>query len=641
MKQVENKTILNDTISLLDSKLGPVATQSQLTQSILNNIQAGRRNFKPYIPKQLCQYPKTRSDEFNMNEGLGIVTLQPIIDGLNNFKIAAMNEIKTKFQAMGPENSKDKKLAAGAVSLIKEVYDAAKCYTQVVTNVNNLINSYIASINEMIVTIIQKIDELESQITELKHMMLVETNANYLIAICGKEVFSQLQQSTDIFDLLGAVVELQNAIAEANKATTTLLDSGKRIKMQLNIGLTLLRNRINSFLYYQSVKGALQVSLASAKTIPDDFLSDFIYTDTQESSFNWSLTNSGGIFDCNIDDDFVVIPRLNEMAKNFDPNSGMIVTIASRTEEGYIVVPDGPDGLISAGLDYRLGPDVNLIFDLSINDGETIVRAVARGDALGPNDSVTTRVIGSYYNYGKETFDYNKLINNGDGTFGLYLTDITKVSDIQIGSSYYYINPITQKPLTFTWVQGTTIVPFPLLFKVLDITNRVVKVKILTDADFTVTDFIPDATGAWTFTNTITAPPGDIDGSIKIDSSTGVILNNPIFTWAAYIVPTTGVTIPAQTVADGISYRTDAFDTQVRKYIKLNSCTLQKYNLASSINKIPHAGEQIRCHNWSLSVRISGDVKKVNNIHFSGYYPGKSISLFFLKAKWGFIPAQS
>lgn len=658
MKQPENKTILNDTISLLNSKMGPIAVKSQLTSTVLSGIQKGRQNFKPYIPKKMCQFPNPpRMDDFNMGEGLGVMSLQPAIDGLNQFKESVINEVKTKFQAMGPENAKDTKLAAGAVDLIKKVYDAAKCFTQVVTAVNKLVNTYIQVINFIIVDVINKINILEAQINQLRGMLCLQVNLAFLIQICGQALVSKLLGATGMFDLLGAVVELQNAIAEAEMAATTLLDSDKRIKKQLSIGLTLLQNRINSFLYYQSLHGCLETNKASAvdSFMVDDFLDNFNLDDIQEASFNWSVTNSGAIFDCNIDDELHIIPKMNDMVKNFNPATATFVTIAGRNEEGWIVVPDTYEGLISAGLDPILGRDTNLIFDLSINNGETIIRSVATGKRLGPNDSVTTRTIGSYFNYGKETFDYHKVISIlEDNTFDLYLIDQTKKSDIVIGSLYKFINPLTLKPWMFSWDYDNGIDPvvpnyFPLLFKVIDVTSRYVKVKVLGETDLDITKYIPGANPtSYIFTTDFAAPPGDINGNIKFDTTDidgmpgptfGDILVDAIFTWPSVTIGL--ITIPAQTVADGLHYRYDVADPIIKTYIEMNSLTLSKYNLVTLVDKIPHAGERIRCHNWTLSVRVMGNISKINGILFGTSYPGENISLFFLKAKWGFIPVRS
>jgi hypothetical protein len=627
MYQPDNKTILNDVISSLDSKLGPIATQSQLTQNILNGIQTGRKNFKPYTPKKMCNYPNPpRIDEFNMNEGLGIMSLQPVIDGLNHFKAAAINEIKTKFQAMGPENAKDTKLAAGAIELIKNVYDAAKCFSQIITNITTLVNSYVQTINFLIVNVIERISQLEREIIQLKGILNKRNLTNTLIQLASQALVDKLTQATDIFDLLGAVVELQNALAQAEMSARSLRDTPKRVRKQLMITLTLLQNRINSFLYYQAFHGTLKTSRTTAlASIPaDDFLDNFDFTEVKESSFNWSLTNSGSIFDCNSDDELVILPKMNQMARHFSTTGDTAITVASRNEEGWIVVPDTGEGLISAGLDPRLGSDINLTFDLSINNGETIVKSIARGAPLGPDDKVMKRSIGSYYNYGKETFDYNKMIDNGDDTFSLYVTDLTKMSDFQIGDCYYFNNPITQIPWKFSWNGGIKTNFFPVLFKIIDISVRYVKVIILNPPEIKVSDFIPLAQDFdYTYNNPYTAPPGNANGKLRLDAETGLVLTNQIIS------------------TDPGDYMIYLDGVEKKKYIELDVITLLKYNLVSLVNKVPHAGEKIRCHNWSLNVRISGNVGKVNKMQFSGQFPGEAISMFFLKAKWGFIPIQS
>jgi len=141
MKQLEIDTSINSKPGHNATQLASKIVDAQIASNIINDIVSARRNLKPWRPRQLCQYPfPPRIDDFNVSRGLGSVSLKPCIDSLNNFKNNCIKEIKTKFQAMGPESAKDSKLAIGAVELIKEVLDAAQCFTQIVTNINNLIN---------------------------------------------------------------------------------------------------------------------------------------------------------------------------------------------------------------------------------------------------------------------------------------------------------------------------------------------------------------------------------------------------------------------------------------------------------------------------------------------------------------------
>jgi hypothetical protein len=657
MKQIENKTILNDTISFFESKLGPIATQTQLTQNILNKIQEGRRNIKPWQPNKMCQYPSgQRIDEFNMNEGLGAVSLQPIIDSLNSFKIAAKNEIKTKFQAMGPENAKDSKLAIGAVKLIKEVTEAAKCFTKTVTNVNNLISSYIQITNKMVSDVLNKISQLEGEIEELKQFFLVPDTKLLIIQFASETVLEVLQTRTDIFDILGAVVELQNALGEAEEASNTLLNSKKRIMKHLSINLTLLQNRINSLIYYMNLRKTLDYNkiVAGASYMKDDFLDDFDFVEVEESSFNWSLTNSGSLNDCNVFDTLTLIPRLNKMMKDYRANETNVLIIDSRNEEGYIVVPENGDGLISAGLDQRIGNDTGFVFELSINNGETIIRCDVRGQSNPDKNEVMNRNIGIYHNHGKESFDYNKLIYVSDNVYRVFLTDNGKIDEIEIGSNYYFNDPTTNTPWKFKWVHNTDsslTKLFPILYKVIDKTKNSVDLKVLTNVDLKVTDFINDAIPSnytFTFQNQSTLP-GDVNGNMKI-----FIKNNigQYLVMDQYSTQKFNANIPLTLdFANDIeainwnvtqSQLSDQSLANYAMYIDFASVTLKKYNVSSLINKVPHAGEKIKCKNWSLIIYpVGSKPTDVNKITFSNEFPGQDIYLFFLKAKWGFIPNQS
>lgn len=657
MKSIENKTILNDTVSFFNSKLGPIATQTQLTQNILNKIQEGRRNIKPWTPNKMCQYPSgQRIDEFNMNEGLGAVSLQPIIDSLNSFKIAAKNEIKTKFQAMGPETAKDSKLATGAVTLIKEVYEAAKCFTKTVTNVNNLISSYVQITSKMISDVLDKISQLEGEIETLKTPLLTIENQIIITKYGSKAIFDTLQTKTDIFDILGAVVELQNAISEAELTSQTLLNTDKRILKHLSIGLTLLQNRISSLIYYISLRSTLDYNkiVANASYMTDDFLDDFDFVEIQESSFNWSLTNSGALTDCNVFDSLTLIPRLNKIMKDYKANETNILIIDSRNEEGVIVVPEGGEGLISAGIDQRIGNDTGFVFELSINNGETIIRCDVWGQGI-PNDNESIkRNVGVYYNHGRESFDYNKLIYIDNYNYRVFLTDDVKIDEIDIGSNYYFTDPTTSTPWTFRWVHTTDATltrAFPILYKVMDKTKNSIDLKVLTGADLSVKDFIEGAISSdysFIIDNNLSLP-GDVNGNLKI-----FIKNyaGKYFVMDQYSVQKYNGTLPATLdLADDAaaiawniaqSQLSDQSSANYAMYIDFASITLKKYNVSSLVNKVPHAGEKIKCKNWSLIIYpIGSKPSDVNKIKFSNEFPGQDTYLFFLKAKWGFIPSQA
>lgn len=189
MYHLDKNTVLNSTAKALEKQLGPVATKSQLTQNVLNQIQAGRRKLKPYRPKQICMYPHSpKRDDFNISEGLGNVSLQPVIDHLNNLKKNIIREIKTKIQAMGPENTKDIKLAGGAVEIIQEVYEAAKCFSQIVSNVNKVIDTYIQGCNLIISQVVDQINTLTTQVNTLKRMLLTESIVHELEGVISKEL---------------------------------------------------------------------------------------------------------------------------------------------------------------------------------------------------------------------------------------------------------------------------------------------------------------------------------------------------------------------------------------------------------------------------------------------------------------------
>ena len=170
MRHLEFPSPINTVDLFLRSKPCPITDGIQLPAQITQRISDARVPANALKTPQFCQYPNApKTDDYNINEGIGQASLQGAIDALNNFKTNCKNAIKTKMEAIGPEASKDSKLAAGAASLAKEVLEAAKCFTRIVKNVNNLVNSYIAAANNTRIGVISQINLLEDQCNKIKN----------------------------------------------------------------------------------------------------------------------------------------------------------------------------------------------------------------------------------------------------------------------------------------------------------------------------------------------------------------------------------------------------------------------------------------------------------------------------------------
>lgn len=652
MKRIENTSPINTITNLLLEKLPPITSDAQTLSQIVNRINKQKKTLKPWRPQKYCMYPASpRIDDYNFNQGLGQVSLQPTIDKLNSFKEAAINAIKTKFQAMGPEGSKDIKLAAGAADLLKQVLEAAKCYSKIVKNVNNLVSSYINVSNNLVSYTINNINRLESECFQI---ILFLTTSSELKGYISNELFEKLEKSTDLFEVLSLIEEIDVELFNALQNTKTLLDSKERILLHLQVNLNVLKNRINALKYYSSIRDAVKINVLYAEKsyMTDDFLNNLDVKEIEASSFNWSLTNLAGLYKYNLVDELGLIPKLNKMFSNYQRNKVDPVLIASRNESGYIVVPENEEGLISAGLDSLAGYNVTLAFELSINGGSTIIRSSAKG-AVPEESELISKNIGIYYSKETEKIEYNKKLLVETGVWDLYLVD-TNVKPL-IGEKFIYIDPFTNHPWTFRWEEynGATFIKsheFPIILEVLDVTHNYIRVKMLEESDILIDNYLPDRNTSNTFNyiNDYTDIPGSYTGDnklyLKLSTNKYVICegdsNIPIHYNGRDLTNQDLVGAPAVVNPSIWEYVTGGKTYKI-VYTDQNIISLRKYKLyAGNTQSIPHSGEKIPCTNWTLTVYPIGEEEEVRKIKFSREYPGDSIYSFFLKAHWGFIPEE-
>jgi len=238
MKALEKISIINNIPSMLEARLPPILGDAQLAAQITARITAAKPPPAPWNPPEICQYPSPpKMDDFSMTEGMGSVSLQGAIDALNNFKTSCKNTIKTKLEAIGPEASKDAKLAAGSTSLLKEVLEAARCFSKIVKNVNELVTAYITSIDITMVSIANQIALLQQQIEDLKQMMRKDLLSEALQLTIGA-LMDRLATTTDIFEMLALLMEIEKEINKANREVDTLLGSFDRLAMHLSASIT-------------------------------------------------------------------------------------------------------------------------------------------------------------------------------------------------------------------------------------------------------------------------------------------------------------------------------------------------------------------------------------------------------------------
>lgn len=653
MNHPENNTILNDFITLMNSRMGSINQEAQLTTSIINSISTSKKKIKPLRNPQLCNFPSSnRKDDFNFNDGLGSVSLQGSVDQLNNFKQMCIRTIKTKYEAMGPEAAKDANLAIGAATIIKEILEAAKCFTQIVKNVNNLIDSYIQSIAKMATLTTSMISQLEADIANLKQIIIIQCRLSTLIPTI---LLDQLAKTTDILSILSIINSIQNELNSARLELNYLSQSDERIYLQLDTSLTMIRNRIDNFLRYSLLLNSLNKNSEKANSLymTDDFLDDLDLKDKEASSFNWSVTNNNALAEYNLYDELNVIPRLNQAFKNYKSKTESTVVpvvIASKTENGYIIMPESEESLISCGIDTLLQSNVGLVLELSINHGETVIRAIARG-GIAEADGSIKKVLGEFISRGVDNIEYTTLIKLG--TYEWKLLTNLNTNSVSLGDKYTFYDPVLQSDWQFSYTDNVTgdIYRFPVLFEVFDKTHNTVSVRMLIDGiDFIDSNYIT-STNPFTYTNTYTDLP-TLDSENKyvcvVKIGNNYVLadtnNNPITTpvlagdpenFKTRYMSTADLPIdPGLNDITALNWEDGGYT--VLKYYTY-SFLLRKYN-KSGILGLPHAGEKIPCLNWSLSAYPLGEDSVINTTQFSGTYPNDDVYTFFLKAHWGFIP---
>jgi len=650
MKQIEQNTILTSTPLFLEHYMGPVAAQSGLSAKIMSAIYEGSASLntpsplKPWIPQKYCSYPNPpRLDEFNLKEGLGEITLQPIIDGLNQFKQNCIQAIKTKLQSMGPDGSRDAKLAKGVAETIQQVYTAAKCFTQVIQNITALINTYISIIDYVVVEVVAKITQLENQILTIQKMFDPVQLDIELLGVVSTELLKDIYIS-DILSILGKIDALLNQIGKLQTATHNLKRSPERALLHLEADLDLLRGMVVNFKYFTEMLGIANNNRTSGLIlrgqITDNFLDDFDYSaNTESGDYNWSVTNSGGLLEYNSDDELGILKKITNMCHSYVTNTSPVMVIDSRTVSGTIVVPGDGDGIISGGLDPLIGTKFGFLFDLNINNGETIIQTNITGTPT-TDGSIVNKTIGSFLTTGSSAFSYKKVVQNLDGTFNLYLTTATDADNVDIGGWYQSIN--------------------------VNISDK----TTIDDAGNIQTDSTSNINPWFTVINGYNVMNGSATYNDLPGSGWDLILQNTLNLTKTY-VPMVFKVIDVNTIFVTVKLLQPNVDFYPYQFIASNDYnfiqddngnynpqnkppidplettifTMSKYIAATRENK-PQAGQKIPCKNWVLSIqpysiKDNTNLVGVRNISFVRVNPSDVIRAIFLKCKFGFIPDAS
>ncbi len=645
MKTIDQDSLLNRTNLYLDSVAQGKLTSSMTTANILSAIQNAPNKVppKPWIPKSYCQFPiSPKMDDFDISKGLGHVSLQSTIDSLNHYKQLMIANIKSCLAAMGPDGSKDSKLAIQVTTFIQQVIQAASCFSQMVKNINNLVTTYLTIINLIINDVMNKITQLEQQILSMRQQFDPARLGLELVNAVGEELIRQVNEATNVFEILASINQLLNKISSLQQETTSLLKSPKRMLMNLEAQASNVQAMCNNFNYFLQLLGILKSNqaYASGMMISDSFLDDFDYNSMMAGDYSWSLTNSGALIGYNSTDDFSLLTKLTSFYQggviNPDPSGVQdAIIIDSRNTAGTIIVGNDGDGIISGGLDIAASTAVVLVLQLSINNGQTLIQAALRPSLkIDPDGTFSGSSIGSYVTKQTESFRYQTVVDNGDGTWNLYLIDTADSENVRINDWYYYDGmsnmfdtiPDGGGSPTSSWFNSPSYnVPtgtsrFSDLWKYEYTLKSGVSPELSLPARhiFPMIFQINKVTTSYIQITRLGIPPID-----QLLSVTGISSLE-----SYYNAPTT---IPQP--RPPINPNPD---------IKNNIFTLSAYPLNRS--KYPHAGEKIPCDNWTLSILPSssyiGDSTSYELQHtaFAKSYPSDIVRSLFLKCRFGFIP---
>lgn len=383
MKYLEQNTIINTPVQILDqlnADSGNIVAGA-ISAAYQNAIIQSVKKVNVYKPIKNCQgILPDKLDDFDLTKGLGTNHLSSIIDQLNSFKENQIQNILTKVQAMGPDNAKDIKLAAGIIDTLNKIRQYASCYTSTVKKINSLVDSYLAGINNLIVFYQVQFDEVTNLVNGGQTNLLAQISGiTYLSAS-----YLLLKYATTPLDILAATNAVYNDLVTAYNLT---LFTENRIEqnlfINLNATITLLQSDINKLLRITGIQSSLNGSYTSGQGMymTDTYLQD-VLEPVQAASYNYSLTNSGALTQYSLDDPKSILPLLS--------NTQNSVLIDSRTQPGTLIVPNNETkSIVSCGLDIRAGINAQLSMTLEIDGGNTVIQAVSTGIPNG-NDIVNT-----------------------------------------------------------------------------------------------------------------------------------------------------------------------------------------------------------------------------------------------------------
>lgn len=663
MQRLEKTSTINDSALLLASMPPPAVDVSLDPGQISANVHAVTPPSNPWILPSISSAPgmPPRADELNLNMGLGQVSLQPVIDGLNQFKTMCLNVIQTKREAIGPEATKDSNLAAGAVLVTKQVLEAAKSYTKAIKDINNLIQSYVSAIDIIFMQIIKQISLLQNQIQTIMNMVTGDYYYKLITSVAIKALLMQLKSTTDITVMLTLIIQIEAELIKLEREATKLSQTYDRVNIRFNAEIKLLKNAIYSLMHYtkirDSLKGSRQAALSAIMI--DDYLDGFNLDTYTSLSFDWSLTNSAGLTQYSlIDDQYHLIDRLNAMCKSFDPNHTSPIIIESKQDNGTIVVPDG--GILFAGLDPAATPGVSLFLELVIDNGATIISTQASGDPATGTDPLVTH-FGKYVNRGDKEINFSQCIKKSNDTYQLTLLQNSAIP--KVGDLYIFTTPGGSRPISYTLeydVDGSTVVPvdMPMPFEVMDTSHNTVLVQRWNQTKLSHVDYFIDMTGKTNLSysedleldipdssNRIYMSASTLrDDYIVADSTNTIILdsNSNFMTTLSLPLYFSGNYIPS-TWNTYVATIVDPFDPNYNKYVYYNYASVLTLSLYTfnGISDTPHSGDKIKCKNWVLRTYVSGNVDKVRSLRFSRTNSFDSAYIFFMRAHFGFIPADA
>jgi len=651
--------------------------------------------------------------KFTAGKGLEGASYDAAIQEIERLKQMVLDKIQDLCAASFPDAIKGIPIAKRITDNAKRVTDAVQCFSSTVIKINNLVNSYVNELNKMIGWAAQQKQILDrlltSAVKDLEYLcdklqQMKDLNSPFWKQIEADAIISVVahlnSSSPDYMAALKAISNLSGAIDEAIDLSYKTFDHGVSLAYQMRATFYNTADMLSRWSFLDALETRMKRNRNHAHTmrLKDDLLERWNSQNTaalrELGSYGFSLTNSGTWHQYSMIDTLRVLPKMQsfidmyeetrddmgirDAIKNLTPALAKKVRdreslevsrgvfIDSREIPGHIVVDDTEFGLISCGLGPTVSPKVALVFDLIIDDGTTMVTAIARGGESA---------IGQYISYNRQDLEYeiifpvhfDETVNDyvrypdsammgdvvvdgetvslyGYGSYDfkaweLIVSNEDQLSYVTVGDVFVYMNPCSlfyhgQK----IWVDGDQrFIPYE--YQIKAIKGKSVFVELIDD----VTRWIRKG-------ETLTSGPERFPYYKPLEFGMGGADSGGGDPWgkrATDFIKCGDNCLPMmiehpktreRTLYSSAHNFSSGGDAIYNMAVKEFNIKLTRMFGLMGPSEVPHALDSIKCKRWALYARFVGDVKEIRKLNLDKQDFKTVTDLFFLKAKWGFMP---